>query len=102
MSPLLLSASFIEGGECLSLFSVHIHGFPDSFAKYKLPEMRQIDIGNLTSFSYRLVPCQWVFGIVDTQSRVGYVTLVNKRDKETLHSIITEKVIVGSVICSDE
>ena len=47
-------------------------------------------------------PQRWVFGIYDTNSKQGYLTFVNSRDKDTLIPIIQRIVLPGSIIHSDE
>ena len=45
---------------------------------------------------------RWVFGLYDTQSKQGYLTFVNARDRDTLLPIIQQVVVPGSIIHSDE
>lgn len=49
----------------------------------------------------KFVPIQWVFGIVDTNTRTGYLELVKDRSEKTLLPIILEKIKPGSIIHSD-
>jgi transposase-like protein len=44
---------------------------------------------------------RWVFGIFDTQSKVGCIQLVENRSSEVLLPIIQQWVRPGSIICSD-
>lgn len=65
----------------------------------------QVDESVITKRKYergKYVPCQWIFGIVDTQSRTGYITFVNRRTADTLLPIIQAKVLPGSIIHSDK
>ena len=45
---------------------------------------------------------RWVFGLYDTQTKQGYLTFVNARDKDTLLPIIQQVVVPESIIHSDE
>ena len=46
----------------------------------------------------------WVFGIVDVtqQPALGYMKIVSKRDAATLLPIISQHVLPGTIVLSDE
>eukprot|EP00794_Sanderia_malayensis_P005846 gene5846-6545_t len=44
---------------------------------------------------------QWVFGIYDRETKVGYLQFVDHRDEATLFPIIQQYVIPGTTINSD-
>ncbi len=45
---------------------------------------------------------EWVSGLYDTESKLGYMVFVDKRDADTLLPIIERAVLPGRVIITDE
>jgi len=50
----------------------------------------------------RMVDQQWVFGLYDTDKRVGHIQLVDDRSANTLIPIIQKYVLPGTTIYSDQ
>ena len=59
---------------------------------------------NVKNHRGRPVPPCWVFYIVDTSNRpaLGFCCIVSDRSSNTLIDIISNVVVQGSIICSDE
>ncbi len=50
----------------------------------------------------RLVPEKWVFGLYDSETRLGFLQFLSSTDHETLMPIICQKIKPGTAVWSDQ